>query len=546
MPKRRALAAAIVVLVLAVGCGSAPSNPDGSQPEASGAGTSGSSAPGGGELAAAIAPVQPVVAQSGEVSGEIGPDAPLVLEAVGPDGAKFRADFPAGATAFPLTVTMRPLASVGGLAGDVEGVVFEPAGTYLIAPAVLTIDGPVARQANARAFGYQETTEGGAAFPEIAAPAAGPLKVIISHFSGYGATTDSPPKWNIGKITAREASELIALEKFVMANAYSGLKTGLLTEAQSTEIINNAMQGIIDATKRLTASEIERAKTGNPDAATQVELITAMAVILGAARADELTGRPGSPEAIKQVVAILDTYEKAVIKHCETNHDLTVLTLIFSLSQQLQLLGPDSAAGREAGWRGCLSVEVRFRTTITQSEMSGEIRFGAIVPATLLFGDDPPPETPYTVASTLSFGDDVCSIRLAVDDGTFTVTRVHLIPAKPASTPPQTKGLQPVPPLEIVDATVEFSIGNPLMRPEIRGQCSDQESTEPLALERFYGGLHPTETRGGGNYVFTGGYTIPGPGSPVLAKRTIEREFGVGIRQFYYSTTIIEIVHTPK
>ncbi|MDQ2965732.1 MAG: hypothetical protein M3R57_07770 [Chloroflexota bacterium] len=51
--------------------------------------------------------------------------------------------------------------------------------------------------------------------------------------------------------------------------------------------------------------------------------------------------------------------------------------------------------------------------------------------------------------------------------------------------------------------------------------------------------------------VFSGGYTIPGEGSPALAKRTIERELVVGppnsngSRQTWNSTTIIE-VHTPK
>jgi hypothetical protein len=215
---------------------------------------------------------------------------------------------------------------------------------------------------------------------------------------------------------------------------------------------------------------------------------------------------------------------------------------MFTLSRQLALLGSENPDR----WRDCLSAEVRFRTTITESDVDGSWRFGAIVPVTLLYGDNPPPSTPYTVASTLAFGDDVCTIRMVVDDDTFTVNRARLIPADPPSPPAATKGLQPVPPLEIVDASVEFSIGNPLIRPEIRGQCSDQEQTEPLTFERFYGGLHPTETRGLGEYVFTGGYTIPGAGSPVLAKQTIEREFEVGRDQFFYSTTIIEIVHTPR
>jgi hypothetical protein len=48
------------------------------------------------------------------------------------------------------------------------------------------------------------------------------------------------------------------------------------------------------------------------------------------------------------------------------------------------------------------------------------------------------------------------------------------------------------------------------------------------------------------------GYTIPGAGSPVLAKRTIEREQEVGPPgpdgdiQAWRATTIIEIVHMPR
>ena len=549
MPSRRNLVMAIAVSIATIGCGARTPTPQGSGGAPSGAGTGqSSSGPGGAELAAAILHVQPVLAQTGEVSGEIGPDAPLVLETVGPNGAKFRAEFAAGATAIPVTVTMRPLASVGGLAGDVEGVVFEPAGTLLIAPAVLTIDGPVGRQANARAFGYQAHTTGGAAFPEIAAPTEGPLRIIISHFSGYGATSDSPQGWNIGTISAAEASELIELERFVIANAYSALKAGHISEELATETINNAMQGISDATKRLTAGEIKRAETGSPDAATQVELMTAVAVILASERASQLVGREGSPETIRQVVAILDAYEVAITKRCESNHDLTLLTLMFSLSRQLALLGADN----EPRWRGCLSAEVRFRTTITQTEISGEARYGVIMPVTLLFGDDPPPEVPYSVASTLSLGDEVCSIEWRFEDGTLSATRARLIAAEPTP-PPAGPGLQPVPPLDIVDASVELLSSDPLVHDVLVGECPDTQGASTVPLDSSFGALlYPDEWKGGGRYVFTGGYTIPGAGSPVLAKRTIERETIVGppksdgSRQSWNATTVIEIVHTPK
>lgn len=87
--------------MLAVGCGSATPTPDTSQVAAGSGNPASSNAPGGAELAAAILQVQPVVAQTGEVSGEIGPDAPLVLETVGPNGARFRAEFAAGAAPIP-------------------------------------------------------------------------------------------------------------------------------------------------------------------------------------------------------------------------------------------------------------------------------------------------------------------------------------------------------------------------------------------------------------------------------------------------------------
>ncbi|MFL5680406.1 MAG: hypothetical protein ACJ77B_07380 [Chloroflexota bacterium] len=502
-------------------------------------------------------PIQPAVAPGPGVTGEIGPDKPLVLETVTADGAKVRAEFAAGAAPFPITVTMRPLASAAGLAGAAEGVELEPAGLRLIAPAVLTIDGPVASNAASRAFGYEPTTSGAAAFPEIAASGSGPMRILVSHFSGYGATSDSPAQWNIGNITSAEASELIALERFVIANAFTKLKQHQISDADASEIIGNAMQAITDATERLATSAVKRAENGSPDAATQVELMEAVAVILGAERANQLSGREGSPAALREVARIVDLYSAAVAKHCATNHDLTVLTLLFSLARESALLGGDQDDSGTARLRKCLSVEVRFRTTVTQTETRGELRFGAIVPVTLLFGDDPAPSVPYTAASTLNVGDQGCRIDFPLDPGTFTVTKARLIAAPPpppapvpasSSAPP---GFKPVPPLDIVDASVEFSLGDSILRKVIGGQCSDQEDPSSYPFYATFDGLHPAESRGGGKYEFTGGFTIPGGGSPVLARRTIEREQKVGppgpdgTVQAWRSTTIIEIVHTP-
>lgn len=508
-----------------------------------------------------LLPVTPVDAPSGAVSGTLAPGAPLTLDTVGPDGATYHAEFPVGATAYPVTVTMQPLESVDGLSGAVEAVSFEPSGLLLVKPAVLTIDGPVADAAAARGFGYQVADGTAVAGPAIIAPLDGPMRLIIGHFSGYGAAADDPPQWNIGTITAAEASEIIALEDFVIANTLRGLKNHLLTQDQADETIANALDAVNTATERLGKSAVEAAKKGDVSAATQVELAAAVQVILASARADQLMGRPGDPNALALVGQIISTFLGTVIHHCETAHDLTVLTLLLTLSRQSQLLGIDDAAQQD-GLRSCTAAKVHFVTTITASLAPSPVAtpgtFGGVVTIDVsapinLFDGLPSPDVPYTATSTIVFKDDTCTVTESIDSATFSVQLVTLKqsppPAKPASPPAAPSSVPhfvPVAPLVFTDALVLLSIATPQVENNLSGSCGPSDPT-PQFVSDWFDQLHPAEAKGGGGYLFDSGFTIPADGSAVLARRTIDRtvRHDTDGSVNYQSTTQIEIVHDP-
>jgi hypothetical protein len=522
----------------------------------SGASPSGSAAD---QLARALLPVTPVQGSSPAVQAVLEPGAPLVLDAVGPDGAKYHAEFPRGAALAPVTVTMQPLQGVGGLRGKVEGVVFQPSGLMLARPAVLTIDGPVADARAAQAFGYQDAGGGTVARPVITASGDGPLRLIVGHFSGYGASSDAPPQWNIGTISAGEARDIIALEDFVIAGTHRHLRNHDLTEAEAAQTINNALDGIAAASKRLGEAALAAAQKGNVSAAAQTEIAAALAVILASTRADELLGHPVNEDALQVAAAIMKTYLVGVTKRCEQAHDVTVLNLLLLLSRQAQLLGEDDPAATE-GVQRCASATVRFRTTITErfapsllppgGDFTGDAQID--VSASInLFDGLPSKDVTYPVVSTLAVDlGGGCTVRQPIDGSTFSVRRLTLKqPANPPVPPPPSSPaprFAPVAPLEFTDATVELSLGRPQVQTVPEGPCGPGD-TAPIPLTVWFDQLHPKETKGAGVYLFDSGYEIPGGGSATLARRTIDRfvrldSVGTNV---YNSHTVIEIIHNP-
>jgi hypothetical protein len=389
------------------------------------------------------------------------------------------------------------------------------------------------------------------------------MRIVVTHFSGYGSADEGPPQWNIGTITATEARDIIALEDFVIANTYRQLRSHVLSDAEAQEIINNALDGISDATRRLGDSALKIAEKGSPDAASQADIQAALLVILASQRADQLTGNGADRNAIPRVVAIVEAYLAGVTKHCETAHDLTVLTLLFSLSHQAQILGgADEAVDREM--HKCTSTDIHLHMTFTVLEANSAVTTTAsfagvweldvTAPVDLYYGSTYE-DVPYSVTSTVQFQDDTCTLLTTVDDGQFSVLRASLTsePA-PGTTPPVTPARPSGNPTSyviatppITDARVDLSIGSPLVR---SGQTSGQCGT-PVAPSPFTGFVDQAlnvEAHGSGAYLFNGGFEIPGGGSAVLARRTIDRTTTPLTRELnaYHITAIVEIIHTPK
>jgi hypothetical protein len=110
-----------------------------------------------------------------------------VVEAVGPQGAVYTLEIPAGALLSEQEITMTPLAGAGDLpfsGGFEAGVDLAPDGLQLQAPATLTIEPPAPVAVESQiAFGYHGSGE--ELHLEMPEPTEA-LKLKVSHFSGYG------------------------------------------------------------------------------------------------------------------------------------------------------------------------------------------------------------------------------------------------------------------------------------------------------------------------------------------------------------------------
>jgi hypothetical protein len=234
------------------------------------------------------------------------------------------------------------------------------------------------------------------------------------------------------------------------------------------------------------------------------------------------------------------------------------LTLLLTLSRQSQLLGSDDPSQHD-GIRACTAAEVHLRTTITASlapqpastpaTLEGVVTIDVSAPIDLFFGQAST-GVEYTASSTIVFRDDTCTVTESIDSATFSVERVSLkqppTPATPPPSPGTTLHFTAVAPLKFIDASVLLSIGTPQVEDHPSGNCGPSDPTRQYVSD-WFDQLHPTEAKGGGAYLFDGGFEIPGDGSAVLARRTIDRKIrydSVGT-VVYQSSTLIEIIHTP-
>src|SRR3954453_11633 len=132
----------------------------------------------------AAAKVTPHLADANAVSQLVSAATGGTLTATGPDGSTYKLDIPAGALSSDPTITMTPVASIGGLpfTAAVAGVDLQPEGLLLLKPARLTIAPahapPAARQvtlgwhAGGQDLHLEPTSGNGFVFG-------------IEHFSGY-------------------------------------------------------------------------------------------------------------------------------------------------------------------------------------------------------------------------------------------------------------------------------------------------------------------------------------------------------------------------
>jgi hypothetical protein len=312
-------------------------------------------------------------------------------------------------------------------------------------------------------------------------------------------------------------------------------------------IIHNAVEAINIALDRAAMSAEDKAKAGDPAPATQAQIADYLVLLLTESRDEQLTGHPDKG-ALDKVIKIIDRYDKAVIEHCAKFHDLSVLTLVLTLSREIALLGGESASSSALdAIRACFAAEVRFRTTYTFDQ--GAWRFGVIVPVNLFpqAGLDAAQTASYTVLvdppANWPFSDASCLYHVTGGDGQLSVIQARLKFPDPATPTPAatTPGPTPIVPLvKFTDVVVEFDFGNPLAYySKISGPCSGNPPGLPIfafAYEELNKSL-----KKGANYLWDGGFQVPDDGGPVLARRTVDQKPGP-----ITSTSTIEIVHTPK
>lgn len=166
------------------------------------------------------------------------------LSARATDGSRYRLVVPPGALAGPTTITMQPVAAVGGLpldGGTIAAVDLQPTGLAFARPAMLFVSPADSPDAMIAGFGW--SGDGNSFGVQLArGSGAGPWVFEVHHFSGYGLAVPGPSQ------LAGFANDLAALatESQGFVDGWRALFIGIIEGTATLDDLTAHLQDWLD------------------------------------------------------------------------------------------------------------------------------------------------------------------------------------------------------------------------------------------------------------------------------------------------------------
>jgi hypothetical protein len=320
------------------------------------------------------------------------------LTAIGADGRFYQLIVPAGALAADERISMKPLASVGGLpfaGGMIAGVQFEPAGLEFSRPAALIISGDgISAAAGQVVFGYNGAGRDlrlSAWFRKPPPWAEGQydpsksLVVPVEHFSGVGIApaTDLETARQL-RYKASDARDRISQE---VADKIARERNRQLTGTDDSE--GTDLSGLVESSLTAYLEEVilpEAAAASFSDAMYE----SAARDIIGWERQRQLLGDEselsGKNKALRDRIDKLMkiAWEKLVEraeKRCYAG-DFSIIARILPLERQRQLLGEDRPNEFSEALKRCFKFELRVVGRLEHKGSGGPQGFSGSVDET--------------------------------------------------------------------------------------------------------------------------------------------------------------------
>ena len=318
------------------------------------------------------------------VSQWVNPHETNTLTATGSDGTTYTLTIPPGALLGPATIRMTPVATVSDLplsGGLTAGVQLEPHGLALYAPVELEIDSPELGALSAQTpFLFHEDGEDFHLYPP-AMPEAGDdadtVRMSLTHFStpGVGLATPSDRAGVAQHPPVRTQAQAEQAVSSLLAAERASQQAGNPPNPDAMQQVVRVLESYYDQSVRPRLAAAESSTD-----ITEAEAALLVSEALSLARQLSLLGQEDNPrvaEIMERIERIARAVMNAAWNDC-LDHDLSTIEVLFRAARISALFGYAWQEEAMDKLRGCVRFEVRFeQTTSSTGSFSGTLQSGS-------------------------------------------------------------------------------------------------------------------------------------------------------------------------
>jgi len=240
------------------------------------------------------------------------------LTATAADGTTYTLTVPADALLDDTTITLTPVTAIGGFAvgrGLVAAVDAEPSGLLFLKPATLTITLAAAPAERLLGFGYEG--DGTEYHVELLAADGATARLLVTHFSGFGAGKESSPE--LSALLARPPSS--ASQQF--AGQFQNLANQGVTDGQAyLDVLRRWYQQVIRPELQAAVGSDPQLRQALKDYDGWLLVVQQGSFILGLGLDLDTPLRPEQAEALSLIAAALRDAVARADARCLAQHSL--------------------------------------------------------------------------------------------------------------------------------------------------------------------------------------------------------------------------------